>query len=84
MATDCRCVQCTQDKLMEVIKAHRREKGEDDSGPVQGFICGTEDSTIAPNMQTDWLLTKGWTWTPCGRRLQPPGGIKQDWRDNGN
>ena len=69
-----------QDKLWVIIKARRRKRRGRFSARKWLYLRDLEDSTIAPNMQTDWLLSKVSTWTPCGRRLQPPGGIKQDWK----
>ena len=72
---ECRCCECVQERVQERVegKWYRRLQHEPSSGMI---LCGLETFTIPPGLQTDWLVAKqGWTWTLCGRRLQPPSGI---------
>ena len=61
MTPDCQCDLCRREKIAQAI------------GP-NAIVCvrtepgGTE--YMAPNLSTEWLLTQGWEYSLCGRRLQ--------------
>ena len=62
---DCGCDQC---------RYQRAREGLGISGSSPAIICFQDSPNrpqyIVPNLHTDWLLTHGWQWAPCGRMLQ--------------